>query len=393
MSERRILHIAEDEKFIRAAHYLYEKAFPGDNKFIIIKPPANPPLKYLEGRFNAEYLVVSKSIINQLLQETEKAEVVILHRVDKIKGALFLASSKKHKFVGNIFGAEVYNKRIHEQDFLATKSRALKQVLEKKQDGKIIERLKGLYRTIKYKGTTHLFDEVNMKEVFYQLRNIGLLSRVTFLKYIKREIIHPKSQMIPFSYYPLEYVITDELLRADGPNILLGNSASITNNHLEAIDLLKKVGVKGLKIITPLSYGQDYYADAVESYGNKQLPDNFEAIRKFIPLEKYNKLLSSCQFVVMNHYRSQAMGNIITSLYLGAKVFVNKTDAYHYFKKIGCHIYLIDECLVKQGVASLIPLTQEEVSHNREVLRNELSTKILAQRLQAGIDNLFESKY
>lgn len=388
MSSGRILHIAEDEKFINAAHYLFEQAFPGDNKFIIVKPPANPSLMYLNSQFNAEYLVLSESIINQLLQETKKAEVVILHRFDKIKAALFLASSEKHKFVGNIFGAEIYNKRISDQDFLKPKSRTLKQMLEKQQDEKIIERLKKLYKSIRYKSTTHLFDEVNTKEALYQLEYVGLLSRHTYLKFIERNIIHPKCQMIPFSYYPLEYILKDESLRADGPNILLGNSASITNNHVEAIDLLKNMELTGRKIFTPLSYGYGPYADAIESYGSKHLADNFAAIRSFIPLQEYNKLISSCQFVVMNHHRSQAMGNIITSLYLGAKVFVNKTDAYYYFKKIGCHIFLIEECLAKKGSASLVPLTQEEIYHNRKVLSNELSTKSLVNRLRTGINNL-----
>ena len=44
-----------------------------------------------------------------------------------------------------------------------------------------------------------------------------------------------------------------------GRNILLGNSASDTNNHLDAFEALRKLDLDGRKIITPLSYGNANY--------------------------------------------------------------------------------------------------------------------------------------
>jgi len=389
MSDSQILHIAQDEKFISAAQYLFEKAFPRQNRFIIIKAAADPPLRYIDDQLDAEFIVRSQSTVSDLLAFSKKAKVVVFHGLNPLKGDMFLKSPEKQKFVGIIYGGEVYNSRISGDDFLGDKTRELD---EKLKETSIIDRIKDFLRWIKYYDMHHLYEDVKMEDVFYRMNSFGFTSKSTYEGYIKRGIINPTSQMIPFSYYPLEYIIKDDTLRATGPNILLGNSASATNNHLEAIDFLKKLEIKERQVVTPLSYGFDNYANVIESYGYQQLSDNFVSVREFMPLEQYNKLISNCGFVVMNHYRSQAMGNLITSIYLGAKVFLNETDAYKHFRDIGCYVYSISEDLVKNGKASLTPLTEDQVAHNRQILRDELSTQVLVNKLQQSFKDFFMIK-
>src|SRR5699024_9686212 len=54
-------------------------------------------------------------------------------------------------------------------------------------------------------------------------------------------------------------------------NILLGNSASFTNNHLEAIDWLSDLDLTGRKVIIPLNYGNPKLAKNIEEYAIEKL--------------------------------------------------------------------------------------------------------------------------
>jgi len=125
-----------------------------------------------------------------------------------------------------------------------------------------------------------------------------------------------------------------------GEDILVGNSATPTNNHLEAFELLATLGVGNRKVFVPLNYGDDAYRDAVLKAGAHLLGDAFQPILEFLPLAKYNELISHCSIVIMNHRRQQALGNICTMLYRGAKVFLDEENpVYGFFKDRGAHIY------------------------------------------------------
>ncbi|MDZ7680670.1 MAG: hypothetical protein U5J63_02895 [Fodinibius sp.] len=96
-----------------------------------------------------------------------------------------------------------------------------------------------------------------------KIKNFGSLPGFTFDQLIDSELFHPSVQRIPFTYYPIEYVIKNDELRASGSNILLGNSSSATNNHLEAFELLQNLELRDRKVVTPLSYGCHKYAKAI----------------------------------------------------------------------------------------------------------------------------------
>lgn len=385
MSLPEILHVAQDEKFILAARYLFEKAFPGQNRFVIVKPAGDPPLRYLKDDFKADYLVHNPDTVSRLLEFEEKAGLVVFHGMDKIKGQMYVNSQNKWKFVAIIFGAEVYNDRVSGDDFLGAKTARMVTELQRKST---LDWLKTVYRWVRYRDTNNLYDHLDMKQVIREMSTFGFLSEHTYCSLIKKGILSPSSRMVPFSYYPLDFIIKKNDLKADGPNILLGNSASATNNHLEAIDLLKSADLKEGKVIIPLSYGKPKYADAVENYAHQQLGDRVQVLRDFMPLEQYNELISGCGYVFMNHNRSQAMGNLITSLYIGARVFVNDTDAYRYFKNLGCHIFLVDEHIGSKPV-TLNPLPDRHRQENRQILMNNLSTETLVDNLRQSVRTYF----
>lgn len=381
-----ILHIAQDEKFINAAHFLFELAFPGQNKFIIVKPPADPPIRYIKKKREYQYEVLSADTDRKLAEMSNNHQVTVFHGLDKMKGAVFLQSQNPNRFMTIIYGAEIYNSEIMGGEFFGPSTRKLKQSLKGKT---IVDVIKTVYRKMAYKDINS-YEEVNLGHVLYRMQVFGSLPGFSYDPLIDKNIYNRAVTRITFTYYPIEFIIKNGDLRVRGEHILLGNSASATNNHLEAFELLKKINVNKRNIIAPLSYGQKRYAAAIKDTGKKLFPDNFTALTTFLPLDTYNEIISQCGFVIMNHYRPQAIGNIIAALYMGSKVFLNNTAAYQYFKQLGCHVYLIDRDLTSKDSFQL--LSEEQRAHNRKVLRAELSVNVLVKKLQTAFNQVFDFK-
>lgn len=384
MSNGKILHITKDEKFIDGAYYLFEKAFPNCNRFIVLKPPADPPIRYLNKELvaNAECHIISQSTIEQLAERSAEYSVTVLHGVNNDHVSIFEAATSKDRFMGIIHGAEIYNSGLMNLVLMGNKTEKLYQKTSRET---FIERVKNLLRKVKYRN--HKYPkQVDLSHVLYQMQAFGSLSKISYEK-----IYNPFVKHVPFSYYPIDFIINDETLKVQGDNILLGNSASATNNHLEALELLKSLNIGDRNIVTPLSYGCKKYAKAIIDEGQKQFGDQFIPLNSFLPMDEYNRVMSNCGIVIMNHYRPQAMGNVIAALYMGAKVFLNDTIVYKYFKGLGCHIYLIEEDLKPQNNPFELP-SNKEMAHNRGVLDDYLSTSVLVEGLQKGFTNIYDFK-
>lgn len=101
--------------------------------------------------------------------------------------------------------------------------------------------------------------------------------------------------------------------------MLLSNSASEASNHIEIIDGLVKTNEKR-EVVIPLSYGGNNYAEMIISkLSTTSL--NYMILRDFLTKEEYFNILKRCSFVIMNHKRQKAAGNILIMLSLGARFF------------------------------------------------------------------------
>ncbi len=127
-------------------------------------------------------------------------------------------------------------------------------------------------------------------------------------------------------------------------NILLGNSADPTNNHVEILERLEKYKDKNIKIYTPLSYGNQNYADFVIEKGKNIFGEKFIPLKEFLPYDEYLKLLTEIDIAIFNHNRQQAMGNIIVLLGLGKKVYIrDDVTSWNYFKDLQIAVFNINE--------------------------------------------------
>jgi hypothetical protein len=158
---------------------------------------------------------------------------------------------------------------------------------------------------------------------------------------------------------------------------------------LEAFEILEKFDLKNFKIITPLSYGSKEYADKIVELGKNKFGNRFYPLMEYKTIEEYQKILQGCGIVFMNHSRTQATGNILTALFLGAKVFMSeKTTMFHYLKRIKCHVFSIENELIIENNDVFNLLTTEQMTHNRAVITNELSLDRLSSELRDKLSPL-----
>lgn len=143
--------------------------------------------------------------------------------------------------------------------------------------------------------------------------------------------------MYPSNLYK-EYAIPVKL--HDTVNIQIGNSADPTNHHLEILEKLEQYKDKNIKIYAPLSYGNIEYAQKIADTGKELFGDKFVAMLDFMPFEKYLKFLGDIDIAIFAHKRQQAMGNTITLLGLGKKVYIRSDiTPWQLFKDINVKVF------------------------------------------------------
>jgi hypothetical protein len=163
-------------------------------------------------------------------------------------------------------------------------------------------------------------------------------------------------------------------------NILVGNSADPTNNHAEVFEKLKPYKDQDIQIFCPLSYGPAGYAEMIAKLGRELFGDKFSPLLDFMPFEKYIELLGQIDIAVFAHKRQQGMGNTITLLGLGKKVFMrDDITSWESIAQMGIRIY---------NLSSLDLSEQDEV--NIEINKGIVRKYFSESNLRNQLDEIFQ---
>lgn len=166
------------------------------------------------------------------------------------------------------------------------------------------------------------------------LRRVDLFSPVLDVEYhlVRRHCPELRARYLRWNYGTAEDDFAPEAAapQQPGPDLLLGNSAMPTNNHLELFERVRrKVDLDGRRLIVPLSYGDAAYGQAVARKGRELFGDAFVPLLDYVDKARYIQLLASCGTLVLNTVRQQALGNVYISAQLGARIVLNRSCPLH----------------------------------------------------------------
>ncbi|RUO80265.1 4-alpha-L-fucosyltransferase (Fuc4NAc transferase) [Idiomarina tyrosinivorans] len=358
----KILHLATDSKFIDHASLLFEKAFPESNDIYIFS--RSKKLKYVNQ--SVDKIIKPNRILKRpTLNSHDYAEydVIVFH---SLSGLLCLEVFSIPGEIPTIWfgwGYDYYDLITSQESLLLAGTHKLKNNVRKKSYVSFIVRT---FRTV--------FEKLKInKTKTAAIEKITLFSPVLPQEYdlVKKSMLWKKfPEYCQWNYGTIEdnFVRGYENTEIDSNSVLVGNSASSTNNHLEALSLLRKLNVTDRDVVVPLSYGNKEYGNRIKQLGYELFDKKFFPLIDFMPVDDYVRVIKKCGFVIMNHKRQQAVGNIVIMFYFGARIFLREENpAYIFFKENGLVLSSVQE-LEKDPLLIGKPLSLIEKRINRRLI-------------------------
>ena len=343
-----LLHLLEDEKFVDTVIDQFEAVAPGQIIYFveIIQPDGS--LKYVKSRNpNIVFAKVGSMQFLEITGNLENYNAVVLHNFYNSYKQQIVANAPSHiYFHWMAWGADLYGlPSIKRKLLLPLTRRIAERDLSLKNKVGLF-----LYNHFRF---LHLFTYRFRKKVDHPglielalYRKIKSVSTVVPTEYeLVRKYISKHIKYITFKYGCIEELTGYHFdVICDGDDFLIGNSTSATSNHLDAFQLIRNLPLNNRKVIVPLSYGEKSTIEAVLTRGMKYFNNSFCPLIDFMPLDEYNRVLSSCSNVVMAHTRQQAMGNILIALWKGARVYLHPMNpVYSFLKQKGIIVYKLNE--------------------------------------------------
>ena len=367
-----ILHLFNDEKVVNRAISLFEEALP-DNNIFVCRIEGAP--KHVIKQKNLFYYDSRKEFDTDLLKSVDK---VVVHMLVSWKiNFINKYINKPYQLYWMIWGGDMYNGLIanlgydiyYEPAYLGVKWRIESFILYCLFKSKF--KIGNLHKTLDFISSVNYF-KTSLAEYSIQKRYLG--------DYMKGTPLPSDFNM----YYCLEDILGKGLMNSQvhGCSIQIGNSASISANHLYVYKYLSKLNIGERKIYAPLGYGGNKkYINHVVKEGKKQWGESFCPILNFLDLSDYNKLMLSSDIYLFGNWRQEAAGNVLVALYLGAKVFLSKkSPLLETYSKIGIKLYCLEEIEQCDIDTALDKETQEK---NRNLVSRMLDKKRIVEGIKA----------
>lgn len=150
-------------------------------------------------------------------------------------------------------------------------------------------------------------------------------------------------------------------------SIIVGNSATETNQHFDILKGLSRFKDENIEIVCPLSYGCTEYADSVIQFGTKIFGNKFVPLLKYMDKKMYYEYIAKSCVAVFNNNRQQAMGNINAALGLGCKVYI-RSDApmwEEYYKKRKYEVFKVED-IDSMTFDEFVRISDEQIAANQK---------------------------
>lgn len=376
----RIIHLMLDEKFTDMAIREFEAVAPGVHEYVMIETPQ--PFRYVK---HGGVRNISEAVFAQEMWRNDLA-AVIFHGLPPERYRLLgqIPADKKVFWFG--WGYDYYpllEGAFPEGLLLHGTARLCRPGLP----GYLRGKARALYRR-----------SLQMAGRIPKPIDVSVLNRVDYFSPVldtEYQLVRKHNPWMRAKYLCWNYGTAEDDLSLPelegvgiGGNLLVGNSATSTNNHFELFERIRdRIVLKNRKVIVPLSYGDMAYRKKISRLGREMLEESFTPLVDYMPYEKYIGILNTCGFVMMNHIRQQAVGNICISILQGAKVFLNRRNPlYDWLRVRGVTIGDIDH-------PDTEPLTDEERRSNTQAIRAHWGRDVQREKTQHVVEMALADQY
>lgn len=311
--------------------------------------------KYSVGTYDNLTLISSWSEIQspkirKLLEDSDKIVISGIFDINEYINSLHKDVIKKSYL--HFWGGDFYNLELSEEKGLSGIKQMMSKKLRKHRISKFLARGGSVINLIKQ-------DSENFVKLYPRCADRHFVAPV------------PKA---PADYKKLEQYEARAARQSDEIKILIGNSAAVTNNHLDALKLLEKFKEEDFKLIVPLSYGgTQSYIDEVIQYGKDTFGDKFVPILDYMSLDEYQNMMTDIKIAMFPLHRQQAMGNINFLIRCGIKVYLYQGEPLErYYCSLGIKTYHLSD-VKKLEFHELISKDEQVLQTNSENIKKEIS--------------------
>ena len=380
----RILHIIKDDKFFDNVIKTFESDERLENRSVLIVKTHFYEFRLIKQTEKVE-LLWNKDMVRDCLQSSNY-DAIFFHSLSADKYKIFRYIPKDKIVIWWCWGFEVYSRQhgmsqLIPIELYKPKTENILNEIGKKKQSFLKELIKRIVLRPYYE---HLRKKV-IERIDFFLPVIPL--EYQLMKNVKG--FHAKEFYFPRRPHA-HHINVEHTLPEDG-GILIGNSTSPNNNHLDVWEDIQPYLGEHRLIIMPLNYNSDkVYADKIADMITSD-KHQIEKIRSFMPREEYWKLIGNCSYAVFGAIRQHAMGNIHHCLRQGIKVFLYRNSlVYRYLKAYGYVVYAIEDI---ESNSFNTPLTVKELEQNAKAF--DLRRKYMEQNLPRTfeeITNIITSK-
>lgn len=374
----KIVHIHTDLKFLNETERFTKFSFL--NTVIMIGENISISRAY---SFQPIILSSHKTDLRKVVTICSSADMVVLYELDSVKSYIALKIPQNIAITWRFFGAELYNKNL--VNYLSDKS--LKFYNPKKEK---------LLKIFSYKSIYYKLISI-IKNISYPAKNFAdAINRVDLFlcrsKYEYDHLVQYWKNLPLFVQIPLSFQGSKRDVCSKKNLVIIGNSRSIYNNHIDVIELIENSHYNNqLSFLIPFSYGmENYYTNEVKRLVNIS-QKNIVLLENFMPYESYFDFVGGAKAAVFNCHRQMAMGNIFEFINSGVKIYLSKQNViYHWLKDMGLKIFTIEE-FTSDLESDNLELSSEDKEINISTLIN-ISSHFSEEQFVIDINTFVKNK-
>ena len=344
---KRIIHIFADtpHHYKPMQQFFSQQCTPDAEQQFWVKTPEPIP-NFINYKDNTELF--------SLLKSTAKEDQIVFHGSFDMhvwKKLLFHSVTKRSSCV--LWGAELYR--------------------HTKANRTIKERIVHVLHALVINRYKHVF-ALNKGDA-------SLAQRVLFKRNVK---------VLPYPLIGMKVEQDREQLTSEKPlKILVGNSASSSNNHIDALNKLAHLAGESVEIIMPLNYGgEQSYIDEVIKHATALFGNKFNAITTMLNKQDYDKLLNDVHLTVFAQHRQQGLYVAYAMLLMGKPMFLlSNTSSYTYLTELGFEIHKTDE-VASMNFSELKELINKDNNRNPDLMNQHFTEQALAPKWRDMLEQL-----